>query len=244
MLGRFCILIVSLPVLSCGDRMSVPPPDDGEPAETVEDVKGQFGNEKNECAIYVKDMLKVICGEYQVRGESILVRGGGGLSVKARGIIDKFVASGNVSGQTEAIYESFEGVLRENLPAHVDQVSQCSQSMYTPVADRFCEAKPIVYRTCARREFGVERWEASQRFEGRSGFRGGGGSQPAWCTEYRNSLIANGTITEPSEIAIATSSEVSRRRPSGNVQYNYSCTLEAKWAPVYVSRQDALCGIE
>jgi hypothetical protein len=105
-------------------------------------------------------------------------------------------------------------------------------------------AKPVVYKTCQDPSFGRNGWQHSEVVDQSSGWRGGGGSQQAWCNELAASFIQRHSIGSDREIEVLGSHESHKRDVVGRVEYNYTCRLRISWGSIWNSRRDPLCGVE
>ena len=96
------------------------------------------------------------------------------------------------------------------------------------------------FKVCRDPAHGVEQYQYSESVSDQSGWRGGGYSQPAFCSELMRRKEA--AIGQSIVWGTPQSSEDSRRVGLGRVEYNYVCTISAQWAPVYRAARSEICG--
>ena len=100
---------------------------------------------------------------------------------------------------------------------------------------------PTGHKTCQHVSHGVASFANSENVNRQSGWRGGGSSQPEQCQIMKN----NYTAANPGRDIVWTeekSSERSRKRWDGHVQYNYNCSAVANWNPIYNNQSSEACG--
>lgn len=94
--------------------------------------------------------------------------------------------------------------------------------------------------TCRDKSHGVERYRNEFEVTEQSGWMGGGHSQPEWCA-----TVIQRQVSRDAEAAVSvlTSSEMSESKcsPFNCPQYNYSCTVLVKTAPIYALKSSAAC---
>jgi hypothetical protein len=96
------------------------------------------------------------------------------------------------------------------------------------------------YQLCSDASHEVESYRQSIIVTGQSGWRGGGYNQNAFCQELmrlKESAIG-ATITWSDQ----NSSENRRKDFLGHAEYNYSCTIQARWDPVFKLARGPECG--
>jgi hypothetical protein len=95
-------------------------------------------------------------------------------------------------------------------------------------------------RACRLPSHGVERYGRTFQDGESSGWMGGGHSQPEWCDNLKNKLLAQ---NPGADIAVLDHSESKRGTcpPFNCPQYNYYCKVEVKADPQYLSKVDDAC---
>jgi hypothetical protein len=122
----------------------------------------------------------------------------------------------------------------------------CNIEMFKVILPLFGEKAPSP-KTCANQAFGLARWANEETLNGTSGWRGGGYNQGAYCTDFINGVIASrGLGNQPHAVDNVKPGEEQRRTGFLNsvAQYNYHCSIQLRWNPVYNTKTDPICGVE
>ncbi len=98
------------------------------------------------------------------------------------------------------------------------------------------------FKLCTHPSHGVASYQHSEIVRDSSGWRDGGYNQLAWCNEVkrRKERAVGESIVWGEE----TRSENSKKDIFGHVEYNYHCSIPARWGPVFVASRSAACGNE
>lgn len=109
------------------------------------------------------------------------------------------------------------------------------------------EQQTVMYQTCRRPEFGIEDWTFnSGRITRSSDWVDGGKNPDWWCDQLINSTIQARNIGSEHEIVFRDPHpelEISEKDILGHVTYKYTCEIEINWEPIYVEKQDPVCGV-
>jgi len=98
-------------------------------------------------------------------------------------------------------------------------------------------------KTCRNKAFGMEKWNQRDSITQSSGKVRGGSSNNNWCNTLLSSFIKNRGITGKYKYNFANMREESNKDWKGHVTYNYHCTVNISWDPLYQKRTDAAtCG--
>jgi hypothetical protein len=96
------------------------------------------------------------------------------------------------------------------------------------------------YQLCSDPSHEVGSYRQTIIVTGQSGWRGGGYNQNAYCQDVMRAkeMSIGGTINWSDQ----HSSESSRKDLLGHAEYNYSCTIQARWDPIYKLARGPECG--
>lgn len=98
----------------------------------------------NKCLNDVADFAKKICGEIQTSGNTQLTEANGELKVGISGIVRKVLGEAGVGGVNEKILQdTYEGVLREDLPKVRFNVMECKIKMADKAMSQACIPPPM-----------------------------------------------------------------------------------------------------
>lgn len=98
-------------------------------------------------------------------------------------------------------------------------------------------------KTCRNKAFGLEKWSQSDSITQSSGRVGGGSNPTNWCNSLLSSFIKNRKITGKYDYSFTNMWEESKKDWKGHVTYNYHCTVNVQWDPLYRKGTDAAtCG--
>lgn len=191
------------------------------------------------CLDQVANFSDKVCGAIENSGKAQKLQADGALNTEAQGILKKVLGNAGADVDISYLNESFTGVLREELAGDRFDARSCRQNMVNLSFDKIC----ISYKACRRTEFGLERYNNTQQFSGTTGWRGGGYNPVAWCNDFTRGTISSLKIgSKDYQSKIIGSSEESKKDWKGKVSYNYHCTIEVSWNPIYKQRIDAACG--
>lgn len=195
------------------------------------------------CLNEVKDFAIEICGAIADSGSAQKLSASGELSAEAQGIIRRILGSAGGNVDTEYLNESWSGVLQNELSEDRFDTRQCRREMVQIAREEAC----VSVNTCRRPEFGLERYGNVQQFSGGSGWKDGGYSQPAYCSDLERATISSLGLRGGSYSSrVVASGERGRWVVRGlnprHRQYHYQCTIEISWNPIYRARQDVVCG--
>lgn len=99
---------------------------------------------------------------------------------------------------------------------------------------------PHQYNECRHPSHGVASYAYSETVTASSGWRGGGYNPIAWCNDVKRSKEQS--VGQSIVWATPQHREESKRDFLGHVTYNYHCTIEAKWSPIYTMARSSECG--
>lgn len=198
-----------------------------------------------DCLPQVRSFAVEICGVIENSGSAQRLSGSGELSAEAQGILRRVLGQAGGAVDIEYLEESYSGVLRNELADDRFDVRQCRQNMVQVAREEAC----ITYAVCRRAEFGRERYANVQQYTGSTGWRGGGYNPTAYCSDFTQGTISTLGIggQDYSARVIKPGEEqrwVTRGLNPRHREYNYHCTIEVSWNPVYNARRDPLCGRE
>jgi hypothetical protein len=93
---------------------------------------------------------------------------------------------------------------------------------------------------CRHQSHGLEKYRKSKIFQGKSGWRDGGKSQPWWCSQLE-ARHASGFET-PYAVSTVDSSEESQKDWKGHVEYEYYCKVRFDYDPLWRAERSSACG--
>ncbi|MDX8481611.1 MULTISPECIES: hypothetical protein [Mesorhizobium] len=199
-----------------------------------------------QCLAEAGDFAERICGEVKQTGKSTLITGKGDLTAAAKGLIAK--ALGQLGGDVGVDIQTndFENVLQEQLAGELINVRQCGTQMATLAINQVCTKAPH-WKVCSNQAFGLDHWEDEAKLTGATGWRGGGYNPEAYCTDFINAVLNSRSLGDkPHDVTDIKSSEERRRTGllRDHAEYNYHCTINLHWNPVYKQKSDPICGQE
>ena len=142
----------------------------------------------------------------------------------------------------------------EPMPEPEKRIAEkCTEAIYETVTDaNACGTyeqefiiSPAKVNTCRHKAFGIEKWSSVATTSGNSGWMRGGRSQPDWCNSLAAGYISGHGIGAEHKTKVVSSNEDARWTGNFNRtrEYNYSCTVEISWSPIYKPKTDAAtCG--
>lgn len=201
------------------------------------------GNVAANCLSEVRQFAVEICGSIENSGSAQRLRASGELSAEAEGIVRRVLGQAGGNIDVDYLDETFRGVLRDHLAGDRIDVRDCRQNMVAVARQEAC----ITYQLCRRAEFGLEQYANEQRFSGSTGWRGGGYNPDAWCSDYMRKTIASLNIGNQDYAARVVNKREEARWTGWHGrdrEYNYHCTVEIQWNPIYKQRRDPICGRE
>jgi hypothetical protein len=126
----------------------------------------------------------------------------------------------------------------------------CEEPVYEIVSDaELCGTTTEEYtvtparpKTCQHPDFGRVGWNETKPTTQSSGWVGGGSNPTNWCNKVLDNFLQARNITKYDH-KILSSSEKDRKDLAGHVEYNYTCSIEISWDPIYAEKTDARCGM-
>lgn len=99
-----------------------------------------------------------------------------------------------------------------------------------------------IYRKCRHPDFGQEGWANEETIPQSSGWVGGGSNPDNWCNTLISQIIQGRSIGPIHKATVLDKSQEARWTWDRRRQYNYHCTVNMKWNPIYAERIDPRCG--
>ncbi|AIQ93172.1 protein of unassigned function [Methylobacterium oryzae CBMB20] len=139
------------------------------------------------------------------------------------------------------VFSNYQSIVKFEVSTPDIDISSCRQRIFSRISDFQCKKKAVI-STCARPEFGLNRWDREEVVSGNSGWRGGGHSQSEWCNDLAAQFMRQHGIGTEHVVSQLTTGENRRKKTFGHVDYSYSCSVKIKWDPIYNTKTDLLCG--
>jgi len=98
------------------------------------------------------------------------------------------------------------------------------------------------FKLCTHPNHGITGYQHSEVVSGSSGWRGGGYNQVAWCNDVKRAKERS--VGQSIVWSQETRSEGRKKDWLGKAEYNYHCTIPAKWGPIYAAKRSPACGEE
>lgn len=90
------------------------------------------------CLSEVAAFAEEICGALNKKGSQRLVQADGKLSADIGGIIKRFAGSFEAQGQAKIFEETYENVLRSELPGELADIRRCKVNMVQVAREEIC----------------------------------------------------------------------------------------------------------
>lgn len=198
------------------------------------------------CLQEAGDFAERICGQVKTMGKSTLITADGNLSAEAKGLLAR--ALGQLSGNTgvDVKTDSFDNVLHEQLEGELVNVRKCGIEMAKAAMTQVC-TRAASWKTCENQAFGIASWGGNETLNGTSGWRGGGYNPDAYCTDFINGVVQSRSLGNVAHLISNVRPSEERRRSgfmNSHAEYNYHCSIEIHWNPIYNQRTDPICGVE
>jgi hypothetical protein len=183
-----------------------------------------------------------LCGELNNEGVRTQLTG----KADAEASISKWVSAflklnGSIGGAVDI--DKYVGPVRDQLAVDRFNVLDCRRDMAKVAIATQCK-KDVLFKTCARPEFGFNNWGSTAEREGNSGWRPGGHTQAEWCSELAATALRENGVSSTHTWKTLGSDEDRKKELDGKAKYNYKCRVQVQWNPIYNVRTDPLCGIE
>ena len=101
---------------------------------------------------------------------------------------------------------------------------------------------PATPKTCRLKDFGRESWSSTEVVDLSSGWVDGGSSKDDWCESVKSAFIQSRSITNEYLVDVQNKNEEAKWTLDRKRLYKYSCKVKFSWNPIYLERQDNLCG--